>query len=393
MTTEVTIKNFQSIKNVNFKIDGFTVIVGKNNIGKSAVIRAVDAALGNELGKEFIRKGEKETEVQIKKDALDILWKKGDVSSYVINGETFTKLNRSVPKPLSDAGFEKMQIDDRAVNPLIAHQFEPLFLLDKRGSVITEVLTDLYDMDLISTADDLCQKDIKGQKSLMKTREQDYKALKAELEKFKDFDALKITVEALAKQEKGYNDLQMEVEAIKSYEENLGVLQASVKKLGYISRVIIPDLTETANLHVKVQWLILKVSELKTSAENFKRLKSVNSIVIPSIKDFGALITETSQLKAWDEKVTELTASIEGQKKVLKSIDITALTALKASVDTLSADYGTLQNLETDFLAAAKVAKATRDELKTVNEELEEKLKERAKIKTCPLCLSPLDNK
>ena len=51
MATKVNIKNYQSIKDVSFEVDGFTVIIGKNNIGKSAIIRALEAPLANQAGK------------------------------------------------------------------------------------------------------------------------------------------------------------------------------------------------------------------------------------------------------------------------------------------------------------------------------------------------------
>ena len=173
--TEITIKNFQSIKKLKFTIDGFTVIVGKNNIGKSAIIRAIKSALTNQSGNEFIRRGEKYTEVKIKKDKLNIEWKKGASTTYKINDQNFSKLNRAIPQPLIDAGFNKMEIGDQKISPIIASQFQPLFLINKNGGVITDVLANLYKIDTLSIADDLCLKELRSQKSFLKTREEDLK--------------------------------------------------------------------------------------------------------------------------------------------------------------------------------------------------------------------------
>ena len=42
---DVEIRNFQSIDHVHLRVEGFTALVGRSNIGKSAVVRAVKAAL------------------------------------------------------------------------------------------------------------------------------------------------------------------------------------------------------------------------------------------------------------------------------------------------------------------------------------------------------------
>ena len=44
--TEVRIRNFRSLENVNVKLDNFTVIVGENNSGKSNFIDAISFAIG-----------------------------------------------------------------------------------------------------------------------------------------------------------------------------------------------------------------------------------------------------------------------------------------------------------------------------------------------------------
>ena len=39
--TEIEIENFQAIRKLKLKVEGFTVLTGKTNIGKSSVVRAV----------------------------------------------------------------------------------------------------------------------------------------------------------------------------------------------------------------------------------------------------------------------------------------------------------------------------------------------------------------
>ena len=106
----VKINNFQSISSASFDIEGFTVIVGKNNRGKSAVIRAIDAALSNKTGGGLIKWDKPHASVELTvKDSnhkdMNVLWEKGDTTVYKIDGKSYEKLNRAIPPPILEAGF------------------------------------------------------------------------------------------------------------------------------------------------------------------------------------------------------------------------------------------------------------------------------------------------
>lgn len=393
MATHVSIKNFQSIKSVDFTIDGFTVIVGKNNIGKSAIIRAIDNALKNEVGNEYLRKGTKESTVEITRDDIKIKWVKGDSAVYEITptgGEkqVFSKLNRDVPQPLLDAGFERIQIEDKLVSPLIAPQFEPLFLLNKRGSVVTEVLTALYDMDLICIADDKCQKDLKSNKSSYKVREQDLKNLQIKLEKYKDFEQIKAEVSSLVEQEKICNALQAEIDAILGYEGKIQELHKSLTLLKGIVKVQIPDSSSCENLIPDLQWIASKEEELLTVTASFSKLKGIKKVSLPSTEEVEKSALEVRQFQDWDDSVKAITKSVEKQAPIT-TVNVIELSALLQSADKLIKDYKEMQETETSFLGSATAARTSRDELKTVMTDLEAKNKEYSQIKICPLCERP----
>ena len=208
--TEIGIKNFQSIGDISLLINGFTAIVGKNNIGKSAIVRAIQSALTNQAGSDFIRKGKKTVEVSFKKESVDIEWKKGSTATYIVNNESYSKLNRAVPQPIIDAGYRKVELGDYKIDPLIANQFSPLFLLNETGSTITEALSVLYKLDVLSIADELCQKELRSTKNIQKTRASDLEQLNKQLEPYQKFDELKKDFKELEKIEEEYNNLKKE---------------------------------------------------------------------------------------------------------------------------------------------------------------------------------------
>jgi DNA repair ATPase RecN len=392
MTTEISIKNFQSAKDVSLVVDGFTVVVGQNNIGKSAIIRAVDAALINRTGDGFIRDDEKNTEIKIKREGFTLEWKKGAKASYKINDtESFTALNRDIPQPLIDAGFGRMEIGDKKVSPLIAHQFEPLFLINKGGSVVTEVLAGIYDLDSLSIADDMCQKDLKAQKSMLKTREGDLKGLQGKLEVYTNFESIKEEVKALVEKDKACQDLQAEIALLSDYSDQLIALSASLEVLKGIKGVKVPDTSECEKLVEENSWLDEKIQELFVLGTNIKKFKIVQDINIPSAEGFDSLTQDVTQLSEWSDQLEISQRSVAEYEKVLNLLNpgILELEKLIPKASDALNSFTEISDFEQNFISTVTSTKATRDELKKVTEELEIKNKELSEIKVCPLCERP----
>lgn len=319
--TKISIENFQSIKKVDFEVKGLTVIIGKNNIGKSAIIRAINAALNNQTGNNFIRKGTKETKVTIDYKDLVIKWiKSKNSASYNITGysEPFTKLSGAVPKPILDAGFQNIQIGEHKFYPLITSQFDPLFLINKRGSIITEVLANLYQIDILSTADDLCQKVIRSNKSLLKTRESDLKNAQEKLEQFKDFTEIKETVKSLVKKETEIENLHLEIQEINLYEEKIKKLLESISHLKKTKDIKIPKITDCEKVISELPWLQNTDDKYQKSLAIIKKLKNVSKVTIPEISKCEKLISELPWIQDIDNKHNKSTSLIKKLKSVSK---------------------------------------------------------------------------
>jgi len=317
--TKISIENFQSIKKIDFEVKGLTVIIGKNNIGKSAVIRAIDAALNNQTGNNFIRKGGKKARVVIDYNGQKFEWiKSKTTASYNISGhdEPFTKLGGAIPQPLLDAGFQKIQIGDMKFFPLVTSQFDPLFLINKSGSVITEILANLYHIDTISTADDLCQKVIKSNKSLLKTRESDLNKLQLKLEKFKDFEEIKETVKSLAEKETEIENLREEITLISSYEKRIEDLLKIITDLKVVTKIKIPEKSECEKIMSELPWLQKTDDHYQKSLLTIKALKNVPKIKIPEKSECEKIMSELPWLQEIDDKYNKSSSLIKKLKGV-----------------------------------------------------------------------------
>ena len=59
------LENFQGHKDSSLIIDGFTVLIGKSNGGKSSIRRAIGSVLFNDWDKSFVRNGTESTKISL----------------------------------------------------------------------------------------------------------------------------------------------------------------------------------------------------------------------------------------------------------------------------------------------------------------------------------------
>ena len=429
---KVKIKDFQSVSNTEFEIDGFTVIVGKNNRGKSAIVRAIDSALSNRLGNNFIRWGKLQTEVGLIKDDLDVSWVKGETSSYTINKKPYTSLNKAVPKPITDAGFKKFEIADEKLNPLIAHQFEELFLINRSGPFVTEAISTLYDLNDINDADTLCQKRLRASKSLLKTRNADIEALAGKIKKFEGLEDVKqkwedlkkvlekieLLKRAIAEIEqyareyeeqkvlvdnlKGVSKLKVPSTVIaesqikdyawildthKKYETTLSIAQ----KLQNAPRLKLPNIEKPQQLMAEFSWLDKTIGVFYKSLQMVQKLKEVLPLSIPDIQKPGTLIQEVLILISLADKLQSTTGSCNNCKSALeklKNLDeiLSRIKALEGPVDSVSYLIG----IEQTFSLKAQAFKDLKGTYDSAAQDLIDAKKELDAFKVCPLCNNPL---
>ena len=105
MSTKISIDNFQSISHADIDVDGFTILVGESSQGKSACLRAVNAACNNKFRQNYLKYGTEELSVSIAYDDTSSFTttKCGKGSpSYELNGTPYEKLNRTVPQEIVD---------------------------------------------------------------------------------------------------------------------------------------------------------------------------------------------------------------------------------------------------------------------------------------------------
>lgn len=164
----VQIKNYQIIEDLEFTVDGITVISGKSNNGKSAIFRAIQACCLGQLGKSFIRDGEKECTVKITFDK-EFGWGRNKKEPYfLLEGadKPFTKTGGKPPEEFSQAlNIKPIELEKVTIIPNFASQFDPLFVVGSGPTEAAALLSFLFSGEKFPELLKKVAKDIKDNKA------------------------------------------------------------------------------------------------------------------------------------------------------------------------------------------------------------------------------------
>jgi len=244
---KISVKNFQSLESAEVEAEGLTVIVGRSNLGKSALIRAVTGALFNRPGAGFVRKGESKTRVELTdvpaKDGppLHVVWEKGkSVNEFSVNGEPFTNVNRYAPQPLVDAGYRDLKLDDKeSIRPQVGGQLDPIFMLQLPGSTVSEILTRASRLDILLRASAACAKDLRSARQLLGLRRADLTKAQAIVE----------TIEPpVAKLVEAVERLKLESVRVDALRDRVSRLTAALARRRMLQAAVAADLPTAVDL-------------------------------------------------------------------------------------------------------------------------------------------------
>ena len=291
---EIEIRGFQSIEHVNLKVEGFTALVGRTNIGKSAIVRAIRAALTNSLGTAFVRhgaaclrrtKGTKtckcESYVRIKTPDFDLAWRKGDaVNQYQWNGVDKTVPGRGAPDFLAPH-FSPVKLGEKSQMLQIADQFFPIFLLDESGGTVANVLSDVARLDAINVAMKHVERDRKEGVTLRKVREKDIVDLEDQLGSYTGLDPTLDKVAAVSAQYGVLLTKQARHSEAVSLHGRLSDLATHLRALDGVDKVALPDLSPVARQARAASMVTGLTARFLDVARAYKSLEGSSRIEVP----------------------------------------------------------------------------------------------------------------
>lgn len=303
----VVVTNFQSLGSVELQLEGLTALVGPSDRGKSALVRAIQAALFNLPGEFFVRTGADSSQVTVEWDGHRVVWEKGGgKNQFTIDGVLHSKVGTKAPDVLKALGFRDEIIgarltDDgpeggKLMRPQVAEQFDEIYLLKEPGTFINEVLVKLSRLGVLQRASRQCSADLRYQKSLLKVRRGDLVEATLATEKLAGAPLLRSRLEGLVTLDGEVEELRDKVARIRHLISIRGKAQA---RLALSLPKIEPDRTATA------QQALLEYRELLQAREEVDRrvlLAKLPKSLIPTHvalegKEYAALVAKVGRWK------------------------------------------------------------------------------------------------
>lgn len=174
MLTTLSIRDFQSLAEVDLQLGPFTVVVGAGNKGKTAAVRALKALAFNRTGSDFIRHGQQMSVVIVEtSEGQRIAWVKDKTTArYMVDDLELTKMAGAVPEEVREAlGIRRMEVEAGSMAvPQIHMQFDSPFLLAESPSKAARTVAKLTRLDVIVSAQTQAARDLKRVTSDLKAQ-------------------------------------------------------------------------------------------------------------------------------------------------------------------------------------------------------------------------------
>lgn len=384
---KLRVQNFQTAKDTTLDIKGFTVIIGKSNTGKTSLLRAAEASIFNDSITSCVRHGEKDATVTVELPSLAYTWEKGETKNgYQITTDKgtkeYSKVGFQVPDEIPKYGFREFKIDGETypIRPQFAEWHSPIFLLNKSGKVITELMASVTRLDVINMAIRKCSTNLRRDKSTLKVREGDNKKAKRRALDFEVLDAVPTkAIEALYQECK---DIEQSITVLDSYIQKKDRLDASIIALDILDGITIPDQMPT-DFDRKLKDLDLFIAKFYPLQDRLKAMEALDTTVVPNpipTSDLDAL----RLVSDWSLKTDQYRTKLEA----MKDIDLVLVPTMDLEGAVSESDM--VCKWLKDILTYSVDIKKSSEELSLIEGQLNKDeatlLELRGKIETCPVC-------
>jgi len=307
---KIRIQNYQSIKDTEIQVKGFTVVAGETNVGKSALVRSVKGLMTNQGGNHFIHKGKGVVRVELNDgDKVDVIWEKGKgVNQYTVNGDLLSSVNRGRPDFLEGLGFGELVSGSDRVVPQIADQHDSSrpFLLDKSGSFIAEAICSVTGIERVNPAIRMGEKRLRDFKSQLKVRTSDLEDDQAELLVYEGLDDAVQGVELVKGRWKSIQVEGRAYQALQVQQKTFQTLMVDVATLDGINLVAIPSADSVEGLLEDVKTVGRFAMLMVAGQETIDSLTGVSGVSIPESVDFRELHQEIVDAEAFSQRLKSI---------------------------------------------------------------------------------------
>jgi DNA repair ATPase RecN len=363
---KVKISGFQIIEEAEFTVEGLTFFTGKSNSGKTSVTKAIEGALFNSPGSDFINESVGKSTVEILFPAeegypeLSLIWEKSPKSAkFIVNGELYQKTGRSNPTDiLNQHGIKEIETARQKHRLNFCRQFDSLFLVADTPSFVFEFISKISEERKVIPVLRFVGEEIKKDKEDAVRIEGAINSLqaqgiekRAELESLPDIAALQPKVLALTASRTKLSRL-LEV-CSKLVEADRGI-KGVVEEMGTL-----PDLSPIRE----------KIKGLGVLLDRQRKLNSA----------LGSIQSTSGSILLVDESLDKLSSVREAARK-LNKIKVDKLKSLREL-------YRNIQSSEENISLTLHQIHEEGKELSRIQIEFKEF---KDKIQVCPVCNSSL---
>jgi len=287
LITNLKIRNYQSIRRADLELGQFTILIGESDIGKSAVIRAIEALVINRPGKDFISHGQKSTgvSIQFEDHVSPVSWIKTASSTYKVDDLEFEKTGRTVPEEIS-AIVRLGSIDVGSVNfnVNIHKQMDLPYLVMESGPSRAKVLGELSGVNTIFLAIQEVRKLELNAKRLQSTRLSDLEIAKEKLDTFRDLPEQKKRLEVIQAKVKESTILSEQADQMRRKSEELnwaeGNLASARSKASNAQEII-----EKINSHTNYAFCIETMEKRQLEIQRVELILRNSTVSISQIEE------------------------------------------------------------------------------------------------------------
>lgn len=407
MPVTIHVQNFQSLEDVKVTVDGFTAITGRNNSGKTALMRAVRCVFSNSWNDSYIRHGADSVRIEIDfGDGNKVVREKGKgVNKYTVTTPTegeqvFEKLGRGeVPPEVAALGVRPVQLGPDTVWPQIAQQLtDVVFLLNKPGDRIAEAVSDFDRVTKLSRALKVSESDRRKSNDTLKVRQQDAADLEEELKLYEGLDDLVADVCSLEVLHQQAVENRSSIEQLQDFSSRFTHANQQVADLDGIEEDSegIPTEKELASVHLLVadlEWLAGKADRLTRLNKAIEAVSFVEGIKVPPEDAFTKAEKAQEKLEGvreLAERLCKADATVERYEGFKGVVEPKGLDEVVAKAEELRGEIDTLRDLRqrlwkasTDFKTQEGAVQQAGEDLVVAQQEVAELLGD---LEECPVC-------
>jgi len=405
---EIDIKNFQSIKHIKFEYQGFTVLSGPNNSGKSASLRAFKSIIFNDFKERYQRINTKVTDILLKKivssDGSDDSNKKIKLTYkskkviFELDGQQYLGKNLAsdILKNYIEENFGLKFIDIKSLYKNIKgdlrkqvesiaynSQHDSLFLIGSKSNDIEKVFNFLFNTELITAAIAQLKEEIYEINDILKDQKNRFNENKLKLESFREeltLVNLLYNIKIIDEYNKSYNDNLNIRNTLNNLKEKINVIKKDIQNIESYSNWInyFNVYFQNLNLFEKNKNTIQK-SKNDLNEINERRLQIEKKLSeIKKFELFDEYLSNKDILKNINNKIDKLKSNV-------LDLNLNDINILFEKILSLRNYIENDKNLTQIYQFNSKKIKEIKDTLNDIPEELNQELR-KFNIVKCSCC-------